>query len=555
MKVNSRFTFDKIRHDKDNDIHLVIDLVAPKAEWQAKRPPLCIVPVVDRSGSMSGDKLHYAKQSLLKLVEHLSSEDYFGLVSFETSVHVDAKPEKMTSERKEQMKAIIGRYQVAGGTGLSAGLLEALKMVNNLDLHESTLSRVILFTDGQPTHGVTTAEGLRDLVGKQMGRATVSTFGYGNDACQELLQGMSTIGKGNYAFVKDPDSALSAFGKELGGLLSTYAQNITVQITPRNGHRLSEVLTDLDVEEEVDGQVTLKIPQVVSEETMNLVIKAKMNTQKSAGPRAVNAFDIRVDYQILDADGNTVTKTEEVKAKIQFVKDGEEQTVATKAVDEIVARAQLVKTQIAAEEAAKRGDYVGASNLLSNFQADAQDRGHAGVVTLSSHLGGMYGSSANYAVSAGSRTSMRGSITRGVGSMLSIEDQAVMTSVGYVTTNSTQALYADAFAAAPSVPEAPALGEVTGIQAGHLGVTLADWVGPTGSILVGGPSVQGVAGLLWNGQVPPSVVAGASSASNPILIAPAMIAVEPTISAKKVSRKKSTTPKSSGTKKSRSSRW
>ena len=100
MQIKPQFTFEQVRHDKDNDLHLVLSLTAPKSDWQAKRQPLCIIPVLDISGSMGGAKLDYAKQSLLKLVEHLSSDDYLGLVSFSSSARVDAKPEKMTPERK-----------------------------------------------------------------------------------------------------------------------------------------------------------------------------------------------------------------------------------------------------------------------------------------------------------------------------------------------------------------------------------------------------------------------------------------------------------------------
>lgn len=573
MQINPRFTFDTVRHDRDNDIHLVLDLVAPKSEWQAKRPPLCIIPVVDRSGSMSGTKLHYAKQSLLKLVEHLSADDYFGLVSFGSVSYVDAKAQKMTAERKEEMKALIGRYDVTGSTNLSSGIVDALKMANEMDLPESTLVRVIVFTDGQPTHGVTTQAGLCQLITKQMGRASVSTFGYGQDACQELLQEMSDSGKGNFAFVKDPDSALAAFGKELGGLLSTYGQNISVSVTPRNGHQISEVLTDADVEEEVDGQVTIKLPHILSEETINVVLATKLAKQKGAGPRQVNAFDVRVSYQILDENGAMVTKTESVKAKVQFVKEGEEQTHPTRAVDELVARAQLLKTQIAAEEAAKKGDFTGAQSVLRAFQMDSNDRGHKGIADIGGYLGGMYESSVNYAQTSGSRASMRKVMTRGMSSSAMVaEDQAVLLSAGYVTSNAAQAQYEETFAAgglpvqddqAQSQGQAQLSGTVQAQpnpQLSGLTQVAPNWlVTPTTTNV---PLVQGVIdygqhdhGQIWNGPLPVGVLNPPAS-NNPFLIAveaPEPEPVAPVV--KKNTRKKSASSAPKGVKKSRSQRW
>jgi hypothetical protein len=50
------------------------------------------------------------------------------------------------------------------------------------------------------------------------GEATVSAFGYGDDADQDLLRELSELGKGNYAHVQSPEEALTAFAHELGGL-------------------------------------------------------------------------------------------------------------------------------------------------------------------------------------------------------------------------------------------------------------------------------------------------------------------------------------------------
>jgi len=503
MKVNSRFTFDKIRFDRDNEIHLVLDLVAPKAEFQNKRPPLCIIPVLDCSSSMDGTKLHYAKQSLLKLVEHLTSDDYMGLVSFANDATPDAPPQRMTPERKEQLKKRIGDYVVRGCTNLSGGLGLALEMANNADLPESTLTRVVLFTDGHPNRGVTTLPELCTLLEKQMGRATVSMFGYGDDAAQELLDSMAAKGKGNFAYVKDPDSALAAFGKELGGLLSSYGQDIVIGVTPHGGHVISEVLTDAEVDEEVDGLVRIKLPQILSEETISVVVSTKLSKQKSAGPRAVNAFDVKIAYRALDENGKMVDHTVESKAKIQFVKDGEEQAQPTKAVDEIVARAQLVKAQIAAEEAAKRNDFQGASAALHGYQVSAAARGHDHLAQVGAAVGGMYTSSLSYGSSSGRRMSLKRASTRGMGtSSLTAEDQVMLQDAGYVVSNASQVSYATEFSsgANPS-PESNVSVDQGSVSIGASSGTPA----PTSTVTVGGAVSLGTTGassgsIIWTGS-------------------------------------------------------
>jgi Ca-activated chloride channel homolog len=64
MKTTARLTYEKLRLDASKELHLVLELRAPTVDWQARRPPVCVLPVVDVSGSMGGAKLHYAKQSV-----------------------------------------------------------------------------------------------------------------------------------------------------------------------------------------------------------------------------------------------------------------------------------------------------------------------------------------------------------------------------------------------------------------------------------------------------------------------------------------------------------
>lgn len=425
-------------------MHLVLSIEAPKSDWQKSRPTLCVVPVLDVSGSMAGAKLDYAKKSLLKLVEHLAPSDYFGLVSFSSRAKVDLEPGLMTPERKEQARKVIRGYSTEGCTNFSDGMLLGFELANKVDLSSSTLVRVILFTDGQPTHGVTDPKGLSDLLQKQAGRASVSAFGYGGDACQELLLELSSVGKGNYAFVKDPDSALAAFGKELGGLLSTYAQDLVVEVSPSHGHQLVEVLSDVDVEEETTGEVRIKVPSILSEETMHLVAAVKLAARKEPGPRQVNAIDIKLTYKVLSSEGKLDVVSEESKAKVQFVRSGEEQVEPTRAVDEIVARAQLVKAQIAAEAAASAGKFNEAQKAFRGL--NLHERGHDQMVEISDHIMGLYSPESYRVESAGNRAGLRCATARAAAACaLDPADQGIMKSAGYTVSTSAQVEFEEIF--------------------------------------------------------------------------------------------------------------
>lgn len=454
MKIQPSFTFDRVAFDKDTETHLVVSLIAPSIDWQKRRQQVCVIPCIDISGSMGGQKLYYAKQAALKLVDQLSPTDYAGLVTFSTNGRVDFPPVQMTPENKDRLREVLGKMHVEGGTNFSDGMLKALDVAQKMDLPSSVLTRVIMLTDGQPTHGIAQdASSLSLLLAKERGHVSLSAFGFGSDPDQTLLSRLSETGEGNYAFIDDPDKALSAFGKELGGLLSTYAQSVVIEVTPSNGHILSDVLSDVDAEKEVTGEWTVKVPSLLAEETFNLVFAARLSAQKQPGPRQVNTVSVKVSYERLGEDGALVRETIETKAKAQFVKADEAQKGPHKEADVLVARAQLVKAQLEAEKAVSRGDYQAANAAFNVAAQSFQARGLGNLSAMTSTIGGLYADPSSYNSTMGRRTALRSATSRGAGtSGMSGEDASLLASTGYVVTNSAQDEMMSAFSGAPVPP-------------------------------------------------------------------------------------------------------
>jgi uncharacterized protein YegL len=459
MKNTTAFTFSRVQFDKPNEVHLVISLTAPAIDWQAKRAPICVIPCLDISGSMMGNKLEYAKQSCLKLIDHLQPGDYAGIVTFESSVQLVSPVVKITQASKDALKAKIGNLRVAGMTNFSGGMTLAVEQANKADLAEGTITRVVMFTDGNPNQGVATRSAdIVTLLDKVIGRATVSAFGYGEDAAQDLLSDLAKSGKGNYAFIKNPEDALSAFAKELGGLLSVYAQNVKINLGTHGEHKVTEVLSDVDVEEHAEG-VKITVPDILSEETRHIVVAMKLAKQTQAFPRTVSIADVVVEYDVLDDTGKTTHKSEVLKAKLKFVKAGEAQEKADPALDKIVGLAQMVKVQLDAEEKVKHGDYAGASQALHAFSVSTASRGLGAISNVSQNLSASYGTAASYNTSQGyTKSVLRSASGSSFGTYTSdAAALADMESIGSTASNSIMNAMTKEFTA----PVAPATSEPT----------------------------------------------------------------------------------------------
>lgn len=411
MKISADFSHSKVKFSQENDVNLVVSLEAPKVEWQKKRNAIAVIAVLDTSGSMRGNKLAYAKQSICKMIDNLQPGDFCGVVTFDSAVNTVAAPMEMTQSKKDELKVKVSKIVDGGNTNLSGGMAKGIELGNQLDLPDGMVIRLIMFTDGQANCGVATrSEDILDLAKKSRNRVTISAFGFGTDCDQDLLSSLSSLSGGSYAFVESPEAALTAFAKELGGLLSVYAQDLVVTIAPQNGHRVTEVLSDVDVDDD-NGNLTIKLDDILSEEKRNLVMRFSLTEQKQAFPRPVNVADVKVTYAQLE-DGKLTTKTLEAKAKVQFVKNGEEQEKPDSKIDAVVGLAELAQKQTQAETMAKAGNFVGAAQVMAMFAVDANSRGHSSLGNLSNKLGDTYGSSVAYSSSQGYRLSSKGLATR-----------------------------------------------------------------------------------------------------------------------------------------------
>jgi Ca-activated chloride channel family protein len=444
MKTTAQLTYEKVPFDEAKDAHLVVSLAAPHLDASAPRSPVCVIPVLDVSGSMAGEKLHYAKQSVMKLVDHLAPGDFCGVVVFSTQVETLATPAEMTQARKDELKRLVGRLGPRHNTNLGGGMLAGLDHAKVAKLPDGMLVRVIVFTDGLANEGPAKShEQLMGLLEENLGSATLSAFGYGDDADQELLRDLSTKGKGNYAYVASPEDALTAFARELGGLLSTYAQAIEVRVTPREGAVLTDVVSDVDAREE-NGAVVIRVPDLLADEVRHLVLGVRLAPRPVALDASVTVADVESAFERLEG-GRVVRERLACKATVRFVAAADAQAAPTPSLDAVVAIAQLVRAQIEAEEAARQGRYDDARDVMVLFQRAVVARGHQSVGAAAGKIADRVGTRDAYDRSAAYRSSMRKGSTRTVSSLYQGEAEEDLRSMGHAGMTAAQQRMEESF--------------------------------------------------------------------------------------------------------------
>ncbi len=155
--------------------------------------------VIDRSGSMRGDKIEQAKNAALQIIEALDEGERFNLISYSDTIERFA-PEAVEKNSKTvaQVREVINAIKAVGGTNIHDALLEALRPKPV----EGSLPLVLFLTDGLATVGIVNERQIREAVasGNQHDRR-IFTFGVGYDVNAPLLSALAQTTRAASTFV------------------------------------------------------------------------------------------------------------------------------------------------------------------------------------------------------------------------------------------------------------------------------------------------------------------------------------------------------------------
>lgn len=243
--------------------------VAKPAQGE-RRAPLDVAFALDRSGSMSGEKLELVKDAVDVAASFLRDEDRVSLTIYDHAVETLQPLSQATARVKTALRLALRGIDAGGSTALADGWLTACQTLAEAPVvtgSEVRIRRTLLLTDGLANVGITNPTELTTHAHELRRRGiSTSTLGVGADFDEELLAGMAEAGGGNFRYIATAGELRAFFEAELGELLTIVAAGLSLDLTlphglraslispypgERAGKRLSVSLRDLPAGEEI----------------------------------------------------------------------------------------------------------------------------------------------------------------------------------------------------------------------------------------------------------------------------------------------------------------
>ena len=365
MTITVRPDRSLIRAAGSSTRYVLVSFTAPEVPRKAGRRPANVAMVLDRSGSMGGEKIRLARDAVRQGLQLLRSDDRFALVVYDNEIDLLVESVTASSEAKRNALERLRQIDARGTTDLGGGWLRGCEQVA-AHLDPAAVSRALLLTDGLANQGITDHDELERHAAELRGRGVAtSTFGVGHDFDERLLQRMADAGGGHFYYIETARQIPDLLTSELGETLEVVARGAALALQLPAGVE-AEPLTRLEAVK-TDGGVRVGLGDLVSGQEVGAVIRLTF-------PAGAEGAAVGVTITLTDRDGALAAPPQEVRWTFASHHDNDVQP-RDRVVDRAVAELLAAIAREQALELNRGGKFEDARKTLEKAAAVVRQHG------------------------------------------------------------------------------------------------------------------------------------------------------------------------------------
>lgn len=188
----------------------LLAFVTPPATPDASAAPLKreVIFVIDNSGSMSGESIAQAKESLALAISKLGADDRFNVIRFDdTMTDYFGGLVGATPDNREKAIAYVRGLTADGGTEMLPALEDALR--NQGSVANGALRQVVFLTDG----AIGNEQQLFMEITNNRSDARVFTVGIGSAPNSYFMTKAAELGRGTFTHIGSTDQVATRMGE------------------------------------------------------------------------------------------------------------------------------------------------------------------------------------------------------------------------------------------------------------------------------------------------------------------------------------------------------
>jgi Ca-activated chloride channel family protein len=227
--------------------------------------------VIDRSGSMRGEKLAQVREAALQVLAGLDDGEAFNVILYNEGVEPFAeRPVRKSPATIQSATEFLKGMTARGGTNIHDALLDALRQSPT----EGTLPIVLFMTDGLPTVGQTSEAAIRELARKgNPHQRRIFTFGVGVDVNTPLLEKIAYESRATTTFILPSEDVEVKVADVFKRLRGPVLADPILSVGDNETHRRTRELIPSRIPDVFEGDQIVLLGQYLGEQSLEFTLR------------------------------------------------------------------------------------------------------------------------------------------------------------------------------------------------------------------------------------------------------------------------------------------